>query len=356
MFLAWSEIKKNKLRFLLIVAILLLVSFLVFFLSGLANGLASMNREAIDTWKADAVLLTEESDKSLYESLLDKNVADELDAEETAVVSQMGSIANNGKQKTNVMLFGINADEFIKPEVSEGDPTFYVQNGVVASDALKNDGFEIGDKLELSSSDTELTIVGFTEKARFNASPILYMTLNDVQKIKFGDAYTMNQDLVNAIIIKDKKWDELSAPENMEIIKTETFIEKLPGYTEQNLTVTYMIYFLFVISAAIVAIFLYVLTVQKISMFGLMKAQGISSAYLARSVIAQTFILALIGVVAAFGLSLLAGTFLPAAVPIMFDIPTMIIYGLVLIVVAILGAVISVWTIIRIDPLEAIGG
>lgn len=356
MFLAWSEIKKNKLRFLLIVAILLLVSFLVFFLSGLANGLASMNREAIDTWKADAVLLTEESDKSLYESLLDKNVADELDAEETAVVSQMGSIANNGKQKTNVMLFGINADEFIKPEVSEGDPTFYVQNGVVASDALKNDGFEIGDKLELSSSDTELTIVGFTEKARFNASPILYMKLNDVQKIKFGDAYTMNQDLVNAIIIKDKKWDELSAPENMEIIKTETFIEKLPGYTEQNLTVTYMIYFLFVISAAIVAIFLYVLTVQKISMFGLMKAQGISSAYLARSVIAQTFILALIGVVAAFGLSLLAGTFLPAAVPIMFDIPTMIIYGLVLIVVAILGAVISVWTIIRIDPLEAIGG
>ena len=356
MFLAWSEIKKNKLRFLIIVAILLLVSFLVFFLSGLANGLASMNREAIDTWKADAVLLTEESDKSLYESLLDKNVADELDAEETAVVSQMGSIANNGKQKTNVMLFGINADEFIKPEVSEGDPTFYVQNGVVASDALKNDGFEIGDKLELSSSDTELTIVGFTEKARFNASPILYMKLNDVQKIKFGDAYTMNQDLVNAIIIKDKKWDELSAPENMEIIKTETFIEKLPGYTEQNLTVTYMIYFLFVISAAIVAIFLYVLTVQKISMFGLMKAQGISSAYLARSVIAQTFILALIGVVAAFGLSLLAGTFLPAAVPIMFDIPTMIIYGLVLIVVAILGAVISVWTIIRIDPLEAIGG
>ena len=356
MFLAWSEIKKNKLRFLLITSILLLVSFLVFFLSGLANGLASMNREAVDTWKSDAIVLTEESDKSLYESLLDKDLADELDAEETAVISQMGSIANNGKVKTNVMLFGINKEEFIKPEVSEGDPTFYVQNGVVASDALKNDGFEIGDKLELSSSDTELTIVGFTEKARFNASPILYMKLNDVQKIKFGDAYTMNKNLVNAIVIKDKKWNDLSAPKNTEIIETETFIEKLPGYTEQNLTVTYMIYFLFVISAAIVAIFLYVLTVQKISMFGLMKAQGISSAYLARSVIAQTFILALIGVVAGFGLSLLAGTFLPAAVPIMFDIPTMIIYGLILIVVAILGAVISVWTIIRIDPLEAIGG
>ncbi|WP_313237146.1 ABC transporter permease [Sporosarcina ureae] len=356
MFLAWSEIKKNKLRFLLITSILLLVSFLVFFLSGLANGLASMNREAIDTWKVDAVLLTEESDKSLYESALNKEAADELDAKETAVVSQMGAIANNGDTKQNVMLFGIDREEFIKPEVSEGDPTFYVQNGVVASDVLKDEGFKIGDTLELSSSDTELTIVGFTEKARFNASPILYMKLNDMQKIKFGDAYTMNKDVVNAVVVKDKDWDTLSLPDNTEIIETETFIENLPGYTEQNLTLTYMIYFLFVISAAIVAIFLYVLTVQKISMFGLMKAQGISSAYLARSVVAQTFILALIGVVLAFGLTLLAGSFLPNAVPIMFDIPTMIIYGLILIVVAILGAVISVWTIIRIDPLEAIGG
>ncbi|AXI00883.1 ABC transporter permease [Sporosarcina sp. PTS2304] len=356
MFLAWSEIKRNKLRFLLITSILLLVSFLVFFLSGLANGLASMNREAVDSWKADAILLTEESDKSLYQSALDKNLADELGVEETAVVSQSGSIANNGEAKKNILLFGINKDEFIAPKVSEGDPTFYVQNGVVASDALKDDGFKIGDTLELSSTDTELTIVGFTEKARFNAAPVLYMKLNDLQKIKFGDAYEMNKSIVNAILIKDSKWDEVELPKDTEIIKTETFIENLPGYTEQNLTVTYMIYFLFVISAAIVAIFLYVLTVQKISMFGLMKAQGISSGYLAKSVIAQTFILALIGVVLGFGLTLLAGSFLPSAVPIQFDVPVMVIYGLVLIAVSIAGAVISVWTIIRIDPLEAIGG
>ncbi|MDV6379087.1 ABC transporter permease [Sporosarcina sp. GW1-11] len=356
MFLAWSEIKRNKLRFLLITSILLLVSFLVFFLSGLANGLASMNREAVDNWDADAIVLTEESDKSLYQSSLDKDLADELGAKETAVVSQMGSIANNGDAKKNVLLFGINKEEFITPKVSEGDPTFYVQNGVVASDALKDDGFKIGDTLELSSSDTKLTIVGFTEKARFNAASILYMKLNDLQKIKFGESYEMNKDMVNAIIIKDSKWNELDIPKDTEIIKAETFIENLPGYTEQNLTVTYMIYFLFVISAAIVAIFLYVLTVQKISMFGLMKAQGISSSYLAKSVVAQTFILALIGVVLGFGLTLLAGSFLPSAVPVQFDLTAMLIYGLVLIAVSIAGAVISVWTIIRIDPLEAIGG
>ncbi|WP_301107521.1 FtsX-like permease family protein [Sporosarcina sp.] len=356
MFLAWSEIKRNKLRFLLITSILLLVSFLVFFLSGLANGLASMNRESVDKWDADAILLTEESDKSLYQSALDKAEADVLGADETAIVGQMGSIANNGDVKQNVIMFGIDPDEFIMPKVTDGDAEFTVENGVIAADALKDDGFKIGDMLELSSSDTKLEIVGFTDQARFNAAPVLYMNLEDLQKLKFGDAAEINEDIVNAVVIKDKNWSSLKAPDDMEIIEMETFIENLPGYTEQNMTLTYMIYFLFVISAAIVAIFLYVLTVQKISMFGLMKAQGISSGYLAKSVVAQTFILALIGVVVGFGLTLLAGSFLPSAVPVQFDLPTMIIYGLILIVVAILGAVISVWTIIRIDPLEAIGG
>ncbi|WP_153723393.1 ABC transporter permease [Sporosarcina cascadiensis] len=356
MFLAWSEIKRNKLRFLLITSILLLVSFLVFFLSGLANGLASMNREAVDKWDADAVLLTEESDKSLYQSAFNKEEADALGADETAIVGQMGSIANNGDVKKNVIMFGIDPEEFVMPKVTDGAAEFSVENGVIASDALKDDGFKIGDKLELSSSDTELEIVGFTDKARFNASPVLYMDLEDLQQLKFGDAAEINADIVSAVVIKDKSWNSLEVPADMEIIEMETFIENLPGYTEQNLTLTYMIYFLFVISAAIVAIFLYVLTVQKISMFGLMKAQGISSSYLAKSVVAQTFMLALIGVVVGFGLTLLAGSFLPSAVPVQFDLPTMIIYGLILIAVAILGAVISVWTIIRIDPLEAIGG
>ncbi|HEX5563536.1 MAG TPA: FtsX-like permease family protein, partial [Sporosarcina sp.] len=139
-------------------------------------------------------------------------------------------------------------------------------------------------------------------------------------------------------------------------IEIEEFIQNLPGYTEQNLTLTFMIYFLFAISAVIVAIFLYVLTVQKISMFGVMKAQGISDYYLSKSVIAQTFLLAAIGVMIGLALTLTTGAFLPAAVPVSFDLPTMLIYGAVLVVVAIAGAVFSVWTIVRVDPLKAIGG
>jgi putative ABC transport system permease protein len=63
-----------------------------------------------------------------------------------------------------------------------------------------------------------------------------------------------------------------------------------------------------------------------------------------------------IGVVVGFILTLVSGAFLPSAVPVSFDVLTMALYGLILIVVAIIGAVFSVLTIVKIDPLKAIGG
>ncbi|AOV07461.1 ABC transporter permease [Sporosarcina ureilytica] len=355
MFLAWNEILKNKLRFTLIVGVLMLVSYLVFFLSGLATGLQNLNRESVDKWQADAIILTEESDKSLYQSSLTIEDANDLDAKELAVIGQLNAVAGNGKFKTNVSLFGIKPDEFIMPEVTEGK-VFEKENEVIASDVLQDEGFKIGDELKLSSSEQTLKIVGFTDHARFNASPVLYGDLSTFHRVKFGEMAETYADSINAIVVRDDNLTKIMPSDSLELMEVETFIQNLPGYTEQSLTLNFMIYFLFAISAVIVAIFLYVLTVQKISMFGVMKAQGISSGYLSRSVIAQTFLLAAVGVLVGFVLTLITGAFLPSAVPVAFDIVTMCIYGLVLIVVAIMGAVFSVLTIVRIDPLKAIGG
>lgn len=358
MFLAWNEIKKNKLRFALIVGVLMLVSYLVFFLSGLATGLASLNREAVDKWDATAIILTEESDKSLPQSSLTTEEVDNLkdNDNDTATLGQLNSIARNGDAKQNIALFGIDSEEFIMPKVTEGEK-FAGDNEVIASDTLKEDGFKLGDELELSSTDEKLTIVGFTDSARFNAAPVLYGDVATFQKVKFGEGAAENETQINGIVVRGDDFSSISTSnEDLEVIEVEEFIENLPGYTEQALTLNFMIYFLFAISSVIVAIFLYVLTVQKISMFGVMKAQGISNGYLSRSVIAQTFLLAFIGVVVGFALTLISGEFLPSAVPVAFDIPTMIIYGVILIVVAILGAVFSVLTIVKIDPLKAIGG
>lgn len=75
---------------------------------------------------------------------------------------------------------------------------------------------------------------------------------------------------------------------NLKSYTVDNYISTLPGYTAQVLTFSIMIIFLIIITAFVLGIFIYVLTIQKTSMFGVMKAQGISNLYIGGSVIIQT--------------------------------------------------------------------
>ncbi|MBU5864925.1 hypothetical protein JVU88_20015, partial [Vibrio cholerae O1] len=61
MFLAWNEIRRKKLKFGLIIGVLTMISYLLFLLSGLANGLINMNKEGIDKWQADVIVLNKDA-------------------------------------------------------------------------------------------------------------------------------------------------------------------------------------------------------------------------------------------------------------------------------------------------------
>src|SRR5690625_1889202 len=282
MFLAWNEIKNNKLRFTLIVGVLILISYLLFFLSGLANGLEDMNKEAVDKWDADGIILTEESDISLPQSSMRMKDFDGNGADDYAVLGNFSAIASTDDAKANVSIFGIKDNEFIMPELTEGKP-FKKTGEVIANESLKEDGFQNEDKLKLSATAVTLSIVCFTDHAKFAAAPVLYSDLETVQQIRYGNDIENYEDQINGIVVRTDNLEGISVDKDLQVIDTTTFIENLPGYSEQNLTLTLMIYFLFVISAVILAIFLYVLTIQKVSIYGVMKAQGISSRYIARS-------------------------------------------------------------------------
>ncbi|PTE90319.1 peptide ABC transporter permease, partial [Staphylococcus epidermidis] len=157
------------------------------------------------------------------------------------------------------------------------------------------------------------------------------------------------------IVIKNSNWKNHKLNKDLESISISQFIKNLPGYKAQNLTLNFMIVFLFIISSTVIGVFLYVITLQKTHLFGVLKAQGFTNGYLAKMVFAQTFILSLIGTIIGFLLTLLTGTFLPPVVPIHFNLLTMLIYGIVLIIISLLGSLFSVLSIIKINPLKAIG-
>ncbi|HHB4272840.1 TPA: ABC transporter permease [Staphylococcus aureus] len=349
MFLAWNEIRRNKLKFGLIIGVLTMISYLLFLLSGLANGLINMNKEGIDKWQADAIVLNKDANQTVQQSVFNKKDI-ENKYKKQATLKQTGEIVSNGHQKDNVLVFGVEKSSFLVPSLIEGHKATK-DNEVLADETLKNKGFKIGDTLSLSQSDEKLHVVGFTESAKYNASSVIFT--NDATIAKINPRLT--GDKINAVVVRDTNWKDKKLNQELEAVSINDFIENLPGYKPQNLTLNFMISFLFVISATVIGIFLYVMTLQKTSLFGILKAQGFTNGYLANVVISQTVILALFGT--AFGLLLtgVTGAFLPDAVPVKFDVLTLLVFAIVLMIVSVLGSLFSILTIRKIDPLKAIG-
>lgn len=353
MFLAINEIKHSKLRYTLVMGVMFLIAYLVFFLTGLAYGLAQDNRTAVDKWDADSILLTEEANNNLNMSMIPLKTFDDVKAYEKAYLAQTaGVIKGDNGEKIDVSFFGIDKDQFIAPKLSSGK-MFSTDDEAVADISLKDEyDLKLGETVKMAGNDKTLTIVGFTDNAKFNVAPVLYTTIGAYQEIRFETQGTNENTRINAIITRGKVD---SVPDDLDKTSISSFINDLPGYSAQVLTFGFMIGFLIVIAAIVIGIFIYVLTMQKAEIFGVMKAQGISSRYISNSVIAQTFLLATVGVVVGLAATLGTALVLPDAVPFQVN---MLFFGgisLLMILVALIGAFFSVRTIVKIDPLKAIG-
>ncbi|MFS1214606.1 ABC transporter permease [Enterococcus lactis] len=356
MFLALNEIMHSKLRYALVAGVMFLIAYLVFFLTGLAYGLAQDNRTAVDKWEADSIVLSKDANLNLGMSMITKKIAEEVEGGKVAYLAQTPGVVTSKDSteegKINVSFFGIDKNQFIMPNLVEGK-AFDNDDEAVGDISLKEEyGLAVGDTVKLSGSDKTFKLTGFTDHAKFNVSPVLYTTINAYQEIHFEKEDTSENARINAIVVRGKI---SNLPEDLEQIKISKFINELPGYNAQVLTFGFMIGFLIVIAAIVIGIFIYVLTMQKINIFGVMKAQGITGGFIARSVVAQTFILSFVGIL--LGLLGTVGTslVLPDAVPFQSNWLFFGVISLLMLVVAVLGALFSVRTIVKIDPLKAIG-
>lgn len=364
MFLAWKELVYSKKRFALIIGVVVLVSYLVFFLTGLAYGLAQENRTSVDKWEADGIVLAEDSNLNVNMSMFARETIEDIEASDKASLGIASNVVtlegqeDDDDQKVNVTFFGIDEDSFIYPSIVEGD-AFSDTYEVIADMSLKEEeGFEIGDELQLAGVDTTVTITGFTEDAKFNVSPVLYTNHETYQSIRASGFGEREDEIISAIVVRSEG-DSLEGidlnGEDLELYSVSEFISNLPGYNAQVLTFGLMIGFLVLIAAMVIGIFIYVLTLQKSSMLGVMKAQGISTSYISKSVVGQTFLLTVFGVGTGLALTLITGILLPAAVPYQNNVLFLAGITTLLIVCALIGAFFSVRAVVKIDPLEAIG-
>ncbi len=368
MFLAWNEIRKNLKKFILIILIVVLISYLVCFLVGLAYGLAKSNRTAVDLWEGKQILLSEGANSNLLGSIMDYEEIENFDPGEASPVniSTSSCYRNQDKNKDeiiNIALIGIDYTSKLCPTLVEGNmPQDLFQ--VVASVDLKNEeGVKLGDTLELTQTDRIFTVVGFSESAKFSTLPVVYTDLFmnspgmqimkpvDQADIMSGPTPEM-PPRIGGLVLHEEYKGELG--EELDLITIDDFIHSLPGYLPQVLTFGLMIGFLILISAIVLGVFLYIVTIQKKNIFGVMKIQGISNGYISASVMLQTLILVSFGVAIGIGLTYLTGLVIPDSVPFIPKFMYFLTIGVLMILTSVLGAIFSVVSVSKIDPLDVL--
>ncbi|HFQ3651978.1 TPA: ABC transporter permease [Enterococcus faecium] len=350
MYLAIKEILHNKLRYSLVLVTVFLISFMVFFMTSLAIGLVRDNRTAADNWDSTGVVLSKYANKNLTASFItEDNYKDKL-SDDAVPLGYMFAVTNlkNDDTTVNISIFAQNWNSFIAPKLIEGHYP-ESKNEVIIDQSMENYNIKMGDQIQLNGSTDEYKVIGITNDSKFFTVPVIYTDLSTYWKLQHTDKTTKT---ISAIVLNN---DVDVSGEGLVQVTEQDMISNIPGYTPEVNVFMGMIIALVVITCLVVGIFIYIIMIQKLGLYGIMRAQGIQSKTIIWSLFCQIFVLSGMGVLMAL-IGVWAVKFvLPAT---LFFYPSWLAYsllGLAIIIMALLGGLISLPKILKIDPIEAIG-
>jgi putative ABC transport system permease protein len=374
MFIAIRDLKFAKGRFFLMGFVVTLVAFLVIALSGMSAGLVKANISGLMELPATHIAF-EYNDKPSYRQTMVERYMWEGWAEQDVVrnIAPMGHTVFNARtlddDPLEIALWGIEPGSFIEPPVIEGKGWGEVENGVIISGDLVNDGIKIGDTILLDRVLTELTVVGTTAEPRnIGHLPVVYALLPKWQEATYGPPGgpppgekqpDIVFDFVSVIALQLEDGADLDTLDDE--LETTTldriaFYEASTGYKSEVQSVQMIQGLLIIISAVVLGAFFSIWTIQRTKEIGLVKALGASNGYLMKDALGQAIML--IGMGTALGL---AGTlWLESAVrgtelPFMLPVATVVSAIVTLFVAGMIGAALSIRRISSIDPIIALG-
>ena len=351
MFLAIRELAHAKIRYALIGLIIVLIASLIFIISGLAKGLSADNASAIQNMKADYILMDTDAELEMTKSFISRTDLDnvlQMDGIEQAnslSVRMMNASVNGSDQNEDVALFVTDGDSMLLPSVRDGSPITQEDEAIVDA-SLQREGIEIGDRL-VFGEESELTVVGFTDSQRYSHTPVVF--------VDGGGRETIN---AIAISVDESRADEIrnAVGNSFDMVTKDEALKGIPSYSQEQASLNMMIVFLFVITAFVLAAFFYVITLQKRDQFGVLKALGAKTTYLAQNLVGQVVLISIMCIGIAMGLTLGIAELLPEEMPFLLTADEMVQTSSLILIVSIIGAFLSLIQIVKIDPIEAIEG
>lgn len=359
MFLAMKDLKYNKSRYSLVVSMLILLTFMVLFLSGLANGLSLATSASIKNAEATHYIVSDDADSIITRSTLPEKQLEEVSGMTNSEVTpinlmRMSMYKKYTQKKIDVTYLAVDKDSFMMPEILDGSEISDEENTILLNKSFLEEEISIGDTIVDSTSGIEMKVSGFVKNEMYGHSSVGSISLNTYKDIR--TQINKNYETVyNAIAIKGEDIDNIDV-ENTEVLSKDIIIKNIPGHAQEQMSINMILWVLVVISAVILGVFFYIITTQKLTEFGVMKALGIEMKTLAAMIISQVLILAggsmIVGNILTFAIS----SFLPSSMPFSLQVDSAIIISIAFLIISILVSLVSLRKVAKVDPLMTIGG
>lgn len=365
--IALRELRRRPARYVTAAVTLTLVAVLVMFLGGLLDGLVRGATGALRAQDADVVVYSDTARSAFARS--------RVDADTRAVVEDVPGVARTGgigivqlgarvpgngpRDLAATALFGYEL-------APAGVPEPPGPGEVYADDVLRADGVEVGMQILLGAARPPVTVIGFVDDVSYAGQGSLWAepgTWRDVLAANRPDV-RLPEGAFQALVVHadggvdaSRLADEIDrATGATESLTATEAIEAIPGVRAQRSTFNQIIGVTIAIAGVVVALFFALLTVERLSLYGVLKALGARSSTLFAGLVAQAVVVTTVAAVVAGGLAVVIDALVPAgSIPFDLSGSRVLTSAVLLLVAAVVGCAFSLRRVLRVDPAAAIG-
>ena len=360
--LALKELRRRPGRFATATVIITLIAILLMFLGSLLDGLIRSATGAIRVQDADAIVYSSTAQASFTRSRIDVDVRMQIEALDGVVevggiglVQLGGRVPGNGpRDLANVALFGYELEP-------DGVPAPPADGQAWADEVLKADGVEKGMTILLGPARTPVEVIGFVSDTSFNGQAGLWAseaTWRSTLAQNRPDAQLADGVWQALIVRGDVNPDQIDA---VTAAATDSYtvddaVNAIPGVEAQQGTFNQIIGVTIVVALVVIGLFFALLTVERLSLYGVLKALGARSSTIFGGLLVQAVVVTLIASTVAAALVVLLNFVIPpGSIPIFVSAGSILSSAALLLLAAAVGCTFSLRRVLKVDPASAIG-
>lgn len=359
-FVAWRELRFARGRFLLIGAVVALITLLVGFLAGLTGGLAAQNISSLLEVPGDRLVLQkpENGAPGFATSSLDQGTVDAWEhargVESVIPIGIVQARASAGRtaDPRGVALYGLPHDA----PGTDSNPLFSLAPALdrqvgLSQNAADELGVDVGGTISITG--TDFTVASISGDLWYSHTPVIVMTPTSWSEASRRVGGTGK---ITALAVSgDADWAVIAA-ETGTVAQTKlASLTALEAFRSEIGSLGLMIAMLFGISALVVGAFFTAWTMQRAGDIAVLKALGATTGALVRDSLGQ----ALVVLSAGIGVGLLAvvglGVFAGQTLPFVLSPLTTVAPAAVMAVLGLAGAAFALRSVTKADPLTALG-